>query len=482
MHWLFIGPAALLLFLPASALSRGTVDHGHWNELRGLTHNASHDASQAAKSSPALVIDTFKNPTRNDLGFWHGSGENLSVEHGPGFVRLFPTDPDQNFHTQFDSNACYSLIPWYNEYLHVIFEGTDQYSVSFNQHNDDCNPQRRPFPGIADSVQAERYVVYPASETYDEDDDWDDADNMHTDAGRKKHKHGKSKGGRRTHPQANTKIPTGRRELYIPLTHFDIDFNRVVSVSFHGFYTNEPITLHHVEIVPNVPMPSPENGYYHVPGKLPSGKLVLRCSRPNSFAFGIDDGQPQYSQQVMRILDEEGVRVTFFVVGAGLRDRTSNFTEFYKEMLKKGHQVAFHSNTHPKMESLPTLADIDDEIIQPIQIFRDQLGIESSYFRPPFGTVASRLRRELARHIPNPSIVNWSVDVEDWLWADTSTPEKQLEAFFRGVASGGNLAVMHYLHPTTIGYLPEFIRHVKSAGYQIMRIDQCLGDVSAPAL
>ncbi|OQD69258.1 hypothetical protein PENPOL_c002G10243 [Penicillium polonicum] len=490
MHWLFIGYAALSLSLPTSALFHGIVDHGHWNELRGLTHNASYNASQAKKASPPLVIDTFNNPTRNDLGFWHGSGENLPVQYGPGFIRLFPTDPDQNFHTQFDSQTCYSLIPWYNEYLHVIFEGTDQYSISFNQHNDECNPQRSPFPGIADSVQAERYVVHPASEAFgedsdwdnDDDDDWDDDDDVDADAGRNKHKHGRSKGGRRKHPQGNAKIPSGRRELYIPLTHFDIDFNRVVSVSFHGFYTKEPITLYHVEIVPDIPMPSQENGHYRLPGKLPNGRLVLRCSRPNSFAFGIDDGQPQFAQRVMRILDEEGVQVTFFVVGAGLTDRSSNFTEFYKEMLKKGHQVALHSNTHPKMESLPTLRDIDDEIIQSMQIFRDQLGIQSSYFRPPFGTVAARLRQELARHIPNPYIVNWSVDVEDWLWANTSTPEKQLEAFVRSVSKGGNLAVMHYLNPTTIGYLPEFIRHIKGAGYQIMRIDQCLEDVYAPPL
>ena len=67
--------------------------------------------------------------------------------------------------------------------------------------------------------------------------------------------------------------------------------------------------------------------------------------------------------------------------------------------------------------------------------------------------MAARLRQQLARHIPNPYIVNWSVDVEDWLWANTSTPEKQLEAFYRGVEKGGNLAVMHYLNPTTIQYL-----------------------------
>lgn len=96
--------------------------------------------------------------------------------------------------------------------------------------------------------------------------------------------------------------------------------------------------------------------------------------------------------------------------------------------------------------------------------------------------MGARLRQRLARHIPDPYIVNWSVDVEDWLWADTSTPEKQLDAFYRSVARGGNLAVMHFLNPTTVGYLPQFIRHVKAAGFRIMRIDQCLEDPHSPAL
>lgn len=106
----------------------------------------------------------------------------------------------------------------------------------------------------------------------------------------------------------------------------------------------------------------------------------------------------------------------------------------------------------------------------------------ASYFRPPYGTVGARLRQQLATHIPNPYIVNWSVDVEDWLWANSSTPEKQLEAFYRGVARGGNLAVMHFLNPTTVGYLPQFIRHVKSVGFRIMRIDQCMEDPNSPPL
>jgi hypothetical protein len=357
MHRLFMGSFAIALYLlPTTALYHNN-EHDHWNELRGLTINGLKglNTSQNQNSRLPLVIDTFQDPTHNDLGFWHGSGENLSAQHEPGFIRLFPTDPDQNFHTQFDNHLCYSLVPWYNEFLHVVFEGTDQFSVSLNQHNDECNPRRSPFPSVADSVQADRYVMHPRSEASggdedgDDDEDWDNEVDMDTDRKSKKHRNiGNPRKSRLKHSNETVEIPPGRRELYIPLTHFEIDFNRVVSVSFNGFYTQEPITLHCVEIVPSVPPPSPENGHFRLPGKLPSGRLVLRCSRPNSFAFGIDDGQPQFSQQIMRILDEENVRVTFFVVGAGLRDPSSNFSTFYKEMLKKGHQVALHSNTHPK--------------------------------------------------------------------------------------------------------------------------------------
>jgi len=92
------------------------------------------------------------------------------------------------------------------------------------------------------------------------------------------------------------------------------------------------------------------------------------------------------------------------------------------------------------------------------------------------------MREQLAKRIPNPFIVNWSVDVEDWLWANTTTPEKQLEAFYRNVARGGNLAVLHFLSQTTVEYLPQFIRHVKAVGLKTMRIDQCLEDPDSPPL
>lgn len=330
---------ALALFLPAgTALVHGPYERQTQWEVRDQPIAQSPETPRHVQP---LVIDTFQHPTHNDLGFWHGAGEDLIVLHQPGSMRLYPTDADQNFHTQFDTHQCFSLLPWHDNFLHVVFEGTDQFTVSLNEHNPECYPRRAPFPGVPDSVQASRYVMRTGADGEDES-----GSNHQEEKPHEQHPPSDSSGHNKTDDDAP--VPSATKELFIPLSHFRINQNRVVSVSFTGFYTNEPVTLYRVELVPAVPPPSPENHHFKIPEKLPSGQMVLRCSRPNSFAFGIDDGQPHFAQEVMRILDEENVRVTFFAVGAGLRDPTTNFTTFYKEMLRKGHQVALHSNTHPK--------------------------------------------------------------------------------------------------------------------------------------
>jgi peptidoglycan/xylan/chitin deacetylase (PgdA/CDA1 family) len=110
-------------------------------------------------------------------------------------------------------------------------------------------------------------------------------------------------------------------------------------------------------------------------------------------------------------------------------------------------------------------------------------GFTTPYFRPPFGTEGFRMRSRLAKAVGSKAtIVNWSVDVEDWLWAGTSTPEQQRVAFHRDVNKGGNLVIMLYLYPSTVSYLREFIQIAKATGKQLMRVDQCMMGPCAPPL
>jgi peptidoglycan/xylan/chitin deacetylase (PgdA/CDA1 family) len=108
--------------------------------------------------------------------------------------------------------------------------------------------------------------------------------------------------------------------------------------------------------------------------------------------------------------------------------------------------------------------------------------LAARYFRPPYGIVGARTRERLAYFIDDPYIVNWSVDIADWLYANSSMPEMQLKTFERDVKRGGDLVVMHYLSPSTVSYFRDAIRIARATGKHIMRVDQCMGDPDAPPL
>jgi peptidoglycan/xylan/chitin deacetylase (PgdA/CDA1 family) len=379
-------------------------------------------------TAAAFVIDKFANKDSNALSAWHGYDDGMTVTWGTGSVKIVSNDPDYAFYTQFDGN-CKDVRAYDGNYLHIKYSGSTAFSVALQQHNTACNADIAPYPATWDEVEAGRYA--------------------------------------------------SNGDIYIPMSHFNINKQYAIGIALKSWYTTAATTFTLVEIVKSVP------ATFQVQSKLPTGNLVFACTRPNSFAFCIDDGDPALAQQVMDIIRSENIKVTFFTVGAPLLDTSNNLSTVYKDMMAQGHQIALHSYTHPKMEGLPDYNAIDWEYNQDIsvvsQIFN---GFTSSYFRPPFGTEGARMRYRWtqAANNQNAYIVNWSVDIEDWLWATTATPEKQLDAFKRDVDKGGNLVVAHYLYPTTVQYLRQFIQYAKGTGKQLMRLDQCMEDPNAPPL
>ena len=114
--------------------------------------------------------------------------------------------------------------------------------------------------------------------------------------------------------------------------------------------------------------------------------------------------------------------------------------------------------------------EYNNDIAAVKQVFN---GFTTPYIRFPFGTEGARSRQRFAAAIgTTPKFIEWSIDVGDWLWGTSSTPEKQLQAVQDGINSGGNLIVMHYLYQSTVDYLPQFIEMALAAGKQIMRIDR----------
>ncbi|ETS87407.1 hypothetical protein PFICI_01235 [Pestalotiopsis fici W106-1] len=381
-----------------------------------------------AGTASALVIDNFSTEDANTMGFWHGADEGMSLTWSGKSLTIKSDDADYAFYSQV-SESCSDLTSYSGSYLHIAYSGSNKFSVALQQHNAQCNEEIAPYPETWDSLEAARYA--------------------------------------------------SASDIYIPMSHFNGNQSRAIGIALLGFYSTDSTVLSKMEIVPSIPAD------FTIPSKLPSGNYVFACTRPNSFAFAIDDGDPKLAQQVMQIVKEEDIKVTFFTVGAPLDDSSTNLTNVYREMMAAGHQIALHSFTHPKMEGLPSYEAIDWEYNNDFAAVAEAFdGLHTPYFRPPFGTEGARMRQRLAVALDTetPYIVGWSVDVEDWLWAESNTPEKQLDAFKRDLAKGGNLVVMHYLYSSTVGYLQEFIQLAKATGKQLMRVDQCMEDPNAPPL
>ena len=382
-----------------------------------------------SSNAKPFVIDTFANQDTNALGEWHGGDEGMTVTYGRNMITLRTNDSDLSWNTQLTSQ-CFDMTPYTGAYLHIAYSGSNKFSVAMQQHNSNCDDKIAPYPETWDSLEAARYAT--------------------------------------------------TTDIYIPISHFHIEHKRSIGFNLRGFYTQEATQISKIEIVSSVPRG------FTIPSKLPSGKLVFACKRPNSFAFAIDDGDPKYAQRVMDLIKKENIPVTFFTVGLPLLVESTNLSAVYKDMAARGHQIALHSYTHPKMEGLPDIQSIDWEYNNDIGAVKQVFGDagHSNYFRPPFGTEGARMRQRLVETLgdENAHLVGWSIDIEDWIWAESDTPEKQLDAYKRDLAKGGNLLVMHYLYESTVELLPEFIRLAKASGKTLMRVDQCMEDPNAPPL
>ncbi|KAI0021607.1 hypothetical protein F4780DRAFT_778393 [Xylariomycetidae sp. FL0641] len=373
-----------------------------------------------------LVIDQFANQEENAMGQWHGADEGMTLTFRKNTMTLQTNDSDLMWVTQV-AEKCKDMTAFDGSYLHIAYTGSNKFTVAMQQHNAECNNDIMPYPETWDSLEAARYAT--------------------------------------------------ATDIYIPINHFNIDRTKTIGFAFKGFYTTEASVFSKIEVVNLVPKG------VTIPEKLPSGRFIFGCKRPNSFAFAIDDGEPSMAQQVMKTIEDAGIAATFFTVGAPLLDPTTNLSAIYNEMASRGHQIAMHSYTHPAMEGLPDEAAIDWEYSNDIRAVAATFGgLHTPYFRPPFGTEGARMRQRLAALVDDPYVVQWSVDVEDWLWAESDTPEKQLDAFKRDVAAGGSIVVMHYLYESTVSYLPQFIEIAKATGKQLMRVDQCMMDPNAPPL
>lgn len=130
-------------------------------------------------------------------------------------------------------------------------------------------------------------------------------------------------------------------------------------------------------------------------------------------ALTFDDGPSSlYTEQILAILKEKGVKATFFLTGLNMKGNE----KLVKRMAREGHIVANHSFSHKNLV-LAGKETIREEIEKNEVLVQELAGVSYKLFRAPYGAYNSPI---LMNYLKGEDylVVGWSVDPQDWKTQD----------------------------------------------------------------
>ena len=152
-------------------------------------------------------------------------------------------------------------------------------------------------------------------------------------------------------------------------------------------------------------------------------------------ALTFDDGpDPETTQEVLDVLDERGVKATFFVIGA----KAAKHPEIVRAMIAQGHEVGVHGFAHDRLFSLRRSKRVRADLERAVRTLEAITNTRPVLFRPPIGHTNPTIAR-VADEL-DLVVVGWSVAARDGI--ARAKPEDVVVRVSRGLEDGAIL-VMH---------------------------------------
>ncbi len=127
-----------------------------------------------------------------------------------------------------------------------------------------------------------------------------------------------------------------------------------------------------------------------------------------------DDGPSAYTEEILDILDEYGVKATFFVVGK----ESDTAREAMREIVSRGHTLGMHSYSHKYSELYASQESFQEDFERIREYLYEVTGVWSTLYRFPGGssnTVSEVDMKELAAYLDAQEVrfFDWNVSSGD---------------------------------------------------------------------
>jgi peptidoglycan/xylan/chitin deacetylase (PgdA/CDA1 family) len=184
---------------------------------------------------------------------------------------------------------------------------------------------------------------------------------------------------------------------------------------------------------------------------------------PGTVALTFDDGpSPVYTPQILKILRDNHIKATFFMMG----NHAKQHPEIVKQVLAEGHHIENHTLTHPKLTHLSD-KDLYNEVVTTEKILTQIIGSKPLCLRPPYGLANAHVREYIRAQGITPVAMGFnSFDY------DRPGVEKIVQWVVTN-AHSGQVFLMHdgyTAREQTVAALPEIIAGIRKKGLGFSQI------------
>lgn len=206
------------------------------------------------------------------------------------------------------------------------------------------------------------------------------------------------------------------------------------------------------------------------PGAQIFGPCLRTTGDVTAIALTFDDGpNPAATPALLKVLERNGARATFFVMGTHVRA----FPEISREIVAGRHTIANHTETHPNITFLPAKT-LHDELSRCHEAIHSATGVPPRWMRPPFGFRGPQLDG-VVRRMGYAGVAMWSRWMWDW---KPQPPERVIRRLRR--AGGGDIVLLHDgdhrnehgERQHTVKALEYWLPRWKNAGLQFVTVDE----------
>ncbi|MEZ5337677.1 MAG: polysaccharide deacetylase family protein [bacterium] len=192
-------------------------------------------------------------------------------------------------------------------------------------------------------------------------------------------------------------------------------------------------------------------------------KITRGNSRLKQVAITFDDGpHPEYTGQILTILEYYNCPATFFFVGV----QTNRYPQWVQMAHQQGHEIASQTYDHFRLPKLPQ-AEKEYQIDAYQDLIENLTGERPRFLRPPGGQIDDASIELLKKR--GMVCAMWDVALND-THGDKSRDEL-LDSTLLNVRNG-SVILAHDGVQATIDMLPELIERLREEGYELVTMSE----------